>query len=297
MKIFDAHCDTASKILDENKNLFDNDLHVDLKRLSTNKSIQVFAVFIDPLYKDNAMERAEAIIKNFLMEAEKNNLPVCKSFEEVQHKRGRIKAILSLEGGEPIESLEDIDYLKSRGVLMIAPTWNYKNKLATGILEREDTGLSDFGKKAIKRMNELAILIDVSHLSEKSFWDVCNLSQKPVCASHSNSKSITDNPRNLTDEQFVKIRDMQGCVGINLYPPFLGDDIRYAIDHINHFLSLGGEDNIGIGCDFDGIDRLPRGIKGCQDMESFIKNLPYSLKIRKKIAYKNFLRVLSAQNC
>lgn len=297
MKIFDAHCDTASRMLDEKKSLYENDLHVDIKRLSKNKSIRVFATFIDTEYKNEAKARAKAIIDNFYVEAQKNNIAICKSYDEIIRKREKIKAILSLEGGEPIESLEDIEYLKSRGIMMIAPTWNYKNHLACGVLEKEDTGLTDFGRQVIKKMNESGILIDVSHLSEKSFWDVAEISKKPICASHSNSKTIADNPRNLTDGQFIRIRDMQGCVGINLYPPFLGNNINCVIDHINHFLKLGGEDNIGFGCDFDGVDFLPEGVTGCQDMEKIIKMLPYPLKIRKKIAYKNFLRVLSAQNC
>ncbi|MBQ7985736.1 MAG: membrane dipeptidase, partial [Clostridia bacterium] len=228
---------------------------------------------------------------------EKNKITICKSYDEIINNKDRVKAILSLEGGEPIETLSDLDYIKSRGVLMVAPTWNYKNQLGCGVLEKEDTGLTEFGKKAVRRMNDLGILIDVSHLSEKSFWDVTEISTKPICASHSDSKAVKDNPRNLTDAQFCKIRDMNGCVGINFYPPFLGDDIKCVIDHIDRFLSLGGEDNIGIGSDFDGVDRLPDGISGCQDMEKVIKMLPYSEKIRKKIAFENFLRVLSAQNC
>jgi len=271
-------------------------LHIDLERLTKNEAIQVFATFISPEYKDDGMTRVNAVISNFLNEAEKNNFPICKNAEDIKKTKYSF-GILSLEGGEPIRELEDIDYLKSLGILMIAPTWNYKNKLACGVLERKDTGLTDFGKKAVLRMNKLGVLIDVSHLSEKSFWDICKISKKPICASHSNSKTIKDNPRNLTDEQFVKIRDMNGCVGINFYPPFLGDSIHSIIDHINHFLSLGGENNIGIGSDFDGVDSLPLGISGCQDMERIIKSLPYSTKIREKIAYKNFLRVLEAQNC
>lgn len=297
MKIFDAHCDTASRLLDENKSLFENDLHIDIKRLSKNETIQVFAAFIDPVYKDSAKNRFDAIIDNFYKEAAKYEIDVCKSYDDIRNKQGRVKAVLSLEGGEPIETLEDLDYIKSRGVLIIAPTWNFKNKLACGILEVEDTGLTEFGKKMIRHMNELGILIDVSHLSEKSFWDVTEISTKPICASHSDSKSIKDNPRNLTDQQFCKIRDMNGCVGINFYPPFLGDDIKCVVDHIDRFLSLGGEDNIGLGSDYDGVDCLPDGISGCQDMEKVIKMLPYSEKIRKKIAYENFLRVLKAQNC
>lgn len=297
MKIFDAHSDTPSRLLDENKSLFENDLHIDIKRLSENESIQVFAAFIDPHYKSCAKERFNAIIDNFYKEAKKSKITICKSYEEIINKEVRVKAILSLEGGDLIESLDDLDYIKSRGVLMVAPTWNFKNSLGCGVLEDEDSGLTEFGKKAIKRMNESGILIDVSHLSEKSFWDVAKISTKPICASHSNSKSVTGNPRNLTDKQFCMIRDMKGCVGINFYPPFLGEDIKCIIDHIDRFLSLGGEDNVGIGSDFDGIDRLPGGIYGCQDMEKVIRMLPYSEKIRKKIACENFLRVLKSQNC
>lgn len=297
MKVLDAHSDTITRILDENKSLFENDLQVDIKRLSQKESIQVFACFIDPLYKNCAKERFLKVVDNFYREAEKSRIDICKNYEDICNKTGRVKAILSLEGGEPIEALEDLDYLKSRGVLMIAPTWNYKNQLGCGVLEKEDTGLTDFGKKVIGRMNELGILIDASHLSEKSFWGVTEISTKPICASHSNSKSVTDNSRNLTDSQFCRIRDMHGCVGINFYPPFLGEDIKCAIDHIDRFLTLGGEDNIGIGSDFDGVDRLPKGVTGCQDMEKVIKMLPYSEKIRKKIACENFLRVIKAQNC
>ena len=242
------------------------------------------------------MERVNSVVTNFFEEAEKNKFTICKTHKDIETAKGHC-GILSIEGGEPIEKLEDIEYLKSLGIMMIAPTWNYKNKLGCGVLEKEDTGLTEFGKKAIAKMNELGILIDVSHLSEKSFWDVCKISKKPICASHSNSKTIKDNPRNLTDEQFIKIRDMKGCVGINFYPPFLGDSIDCVVDHINHFLSLGGEDNIGMGSDFDGVDFLPKEIDGCQDMEKVIKMLPYSTDIREKIAYKNFKRVILSQNC
>lgn len=296
MIIFDAHADTPTRLLDENKSLFRNDFHIDYERLKKNESIQVFATFISPEYKDKAMERLDTVVSNFLREAYESGLKICKTQEEMK-KTKYPYGILSLEGGEPIENLNDIDYLKNLGILMIAPTWNYNNKLACGILDNEDTGLTEFGKKAVKRMNDQGILIDVSHLSEKSFWDVCKISRKPICASHSNSKSVKDNPRNLTDNQFIKIRDMNGCVGINFYPPFLGDSIECAVDHINYFLSLGGENNIGLGSDFDGVDSLPYGVAGCQDMAKVIKMLPYSLDLREKIANKNFMRVILSQNC
>lgn len=296
MKIFDAHADTPTRLLDKNKSLTRNDLHIDFERLSKNKSVQAFAVFCDPKYKDTANERVMSVIENFIKEAEKCKIHLIKNIADIEMSDG-VTGIITLENGDVIQAVCDVDKLKNLGIMMIAPTWNFRNHLACGVLEEEDTGLTDFGEKVIKRMNELGILIDVSHLSEKSFWDVCKLSQKPVCASHSNSKTVCNHPRNLTDEQFLKIHDMNGCVGINFYPPFLGDNISCVVNHINHFLSLGGEDNIGIGSDFDGVDSLPLGIEGCQDMEKVIKMLPYSTKVRKKIAYENFLRVLRAQNC
>ena len=106
-----------------------------------------------------------------------------------------------------------------------------------------------------------------------------------------------DHIRNLTDEQFVKIKEMRGVVGINFYPEFLGEDISDIARHIDRFLSLGGEDNIGLGSDFDGVERLPCGICGVQDMDKVIKSLPYETDLREKIAYRNFLRLFKEYNC
>ena len=294
MKFFDAHADTISEIFDHKKNLLENDLHIDAKRLSAyNSYTQIFAVFISPKYKECAMERAKKLIEAFYIETKACDIATVKN----NVADAKIRAILSLEGGEPIKKLSDIRELYKLGVRMIAPTWNYKNKIACGILEKEDTGLSEFGKSVIYEMERLGIICDCSHLSEKSFWDVVEISSKPLVASHSNSFFVKNNPRNLTDKQFLAIKNSGGCVGINFYPPFLGDKIEDAILHIEHFLALGGEDNIGIGSDFDGVDALPCRMMGCQDMESFIKMLPYTTELREKIAYKNFLRVIKAHNC
>ena len=298
MRIFDAHADTISEILDHNKKLEENDLHIDLKRMSTYEEYtQVFAVFISPEYKNHGMDRACALIKKAQTEMLSCGISLCKSYSDWKTANSRVKAFLSLEGGEPIENVSDVEKLFRLGIRIIAPTWNFQNKIACGAMEEKDTGLSTFGRQVIGEMERLGIICDVSHLSEKSFWDIAAISKKPLIASHSDSFSVKKHRRNLTDRQFVAIKDTGGCVGINFYPPFLGDKIEDAILHIDRFLSLGGEDNIGLGSDFDGVDALPLGMAGCQDMEGFIKMLPYSTKIREKIAYKNFLRVLKAHNC
>ncbi len=298
MEFFDAHADTISELLDKNAELLRNDLHIDAKRLLAYPAYtQVFAAFIAPRYRDSAMERAEAIIEKFYAETQKCGITVCKSYSDWENAKTPIKAFLSLEGGEPIRTVEDLNKLYELGVRMIAPTWNFKNKIACGVMEKEDTGLSAFGEKIVCEMNRLGIIIDVSHLSERSFWDVCRITKRPICASHSNSKSVKDNLRNLTDEQFVAIAKTGGVIGINFYPPFLGDSIEDIVRHIDHFLSLGGEDNIGLGSDFDGVDCLPDGICGAEDMGRIVKMLPYSAKIREKIAFRNFLRVIKEHNC
>lgn len=298
MIIFDAHCDTISELLNRNKSLKENDMHIDAKRLSAYESYtQVFAAFIDPEYKDCAMERAKAIIAKFYDEMQENGITVCKNFTDRQNAKTPVKAFLSLEGGEPIESISDLHELYDLGVRMIAPTWNFKNKIACGVCEEQDTGLTEFGKSVIAEMNRLGIILDVSHLSPKSFYDAAEISEKPLCASHSCAKALNGHKRNLTDEQFSIIKKSGGVVGVNFYPLFAGDDISDIVHHIDYFISLGGEDNIGLGSDFDGVECLPTGLNGVQDMEKLIKMLPYSTEIREKIAYKNFIRLIEVHNC
>ena len=294
MEIFDCHCDTASEMLDKNQALFENSLHIDLKRLEKYDSFtQVFAVFIAPEYADCAMDRAEKIVMNFKKEAQNNSITICTCRDDFENAKTRVKAFLSLEGGEPIQSVSDLVRLHEMGIKMIAPTWNFANQLASGV-ESEDTGLTDFGREIIAKMGQLGIIPDVSHLSERAFWDVAAIAKGPVCASHSNLKSVVAHKRNLTDEQFLAIKKSGGVCGINLYPPFFGEDIACLKAHIDAFLALGGEDNIGLGCDFDGVDRLPRGISGVESMEAVIKNLPYSAELKEKLAFRNFLRIFSA---
>jgi len=298
MQFFDCHCDTASELLNKGENLKENSLHIDMKRLKKYHSYtQIFAAFIAPEYRCSAMERAVSIIKKIKQECLNNNITLCENYRQWEFAKTKVKAFISLEGGEPIENISNLRKLYDMGVRMIAPTWNYKNQLGCGVEEEEDTGLTDLGRRVIQEMDSLGVILDVSHLSEKSFYQALECTKRPVCASHSNAKSIKNHKRNLTDHQFTQIVKTGGVAGINFYPPFLGDSIACVKDHIDRFLSLGGEDSICLGSDFDGVDCLPCGINDVSDMDKVVNSLPYSTEVREKIAFKNILRVIKAHNC
>ena len=272
MKTFDAHCDTLCRILDEGETLENNTFHIDLKRLGENHT-QIFACFISPEYSKEALDR-------FL------------ELAHIFHKNGE-RGILSIENGDLITSLSVITMLKKMGVRIIAPVWNFPNHLAEGVLGNPEKGLTEFGKRVILELNKENILIDYSHMNDKSFFDSAKISSAPIIATHSNSRKICSNPRNLTDEQFKMIIKTQGCTGINFYPPLLSDrptaGICDILNHIEHFLSLGGEDNIGFGSDFDGVDALPEGIGDCRDTYKIINKMGrigYSDALIEKIYYK-----------
>lgn len=291
--IVDTHCDTLCHVLDDNRSLKNNDCHVDIGRMSEYRSYtQVFACFIDPVYKSCAAKRTLDLIDTFH-----------KSTEHLPHN---VKAVLSIEGGEGIYSLSALRNYYRLGVRMAALTWNHSNHIASGTLEIDETkGLTEFGKSVVKEMNRLGMLVDVSHLNDKSFYDIADYTDGPIVASHSNSRAVCSSrkvcpvERNLTDDQFEIIKQSGGCVGINFCPAFLNESGKANIDdiirHIDHFMELGGEDNIGIGADFDGVDCLPDEINGVQDIYKIfdkLSSLGYSEKQIEKISHKNFERIL-----
>ncbi len=279
MRIFDAHCDTLSVICDNGGSLYNNKYHFDTARSGDNYT-QIFACFISPEHSKNAMSRFLSLIDLY--------------------KKSNVNAILGIEGADMIENEDDFLFVKDMGVKVITPVWNYENKLATGVLGDINRGLTLLGKQLIPVFNRENILIDYSHMNDKSFYDCASISKAPIIATHSNSRAICNNPRNLTDEQFLHIVNTGGCVGINFYPPFLNESGDATVDdiikHMVHFLELGGENNIGFGSDFDGVDYLPDGICGCEDMYKIIEAMQrynFSEEITEKICYKNWERIFN----
>lgn len=276
--VFDLHCDTAVELSLQKKDLAANDLHIDLDRadrLLTHHQFYAFCCVYGegglPLPQALAESRFYTAVSDFYSQITGNGSRVrlCRNVEDLYDAAQKKKqgVFLSLEGPEAIDCDPDrLEELKELGFLMTTLTWNFPNALAGP--HGSDLGLTDRGKAFVRRAQELGIVIDVSHLSDKAFWDLIPITAAPIVASHSNSRSVCPHSRNLTDEQFKVICNLGGVVGLNLYAPFLNEsgkaDFSDVKRHIDRFLELGGKRHLAIGGDLDGCDRLPTGFTGVQ---------------------------------
>ncbi len=304
--LFDAHCDTISRLAKMNSGLRKNTCHLDLEKISNLKMNygQVFAAFVD---KKNIcvspFQHVKSLIDKYFDEIKKNEdlIEHCEKISEIQQalKNKKVAALLSVEGGEAIVGeIGKLETLYSMGVRIMTLTWNYKNEICDGIGVQNGHGLTQFGREVVLKMNEMGMLIDISHISRSGFQDVLELSQKPVAATHSNAFGIKNNVRNLNDEEIKQLIQKGGFIGINLYSEFLSDrdtKIKDVLKHIEHILELGGEDVVGFGSDFDGIDSLPYGMESVQDFSKIIdefKKIGYSDLLINKITSANFLNII-----
>lgn len=289
--LFDAHCDTLDKMADgESSFHFNAD---DVK----GDYVQVFAAWSG---KKNFEERTKRLIDEFDRLVTDNKYKKCLNYKDILEafNEKKIAALLSIEGGEALgDDLRLLDYYCSRGVRMFGLTWNNENNLASGAFGPKDIGLKYFGRKVIKKCEELGIIVDLSHLNEKGFYEAIDLATKPLVLSHSNSYEQTKFERNIKDEQFKALIKNKGVCGINFCPLFLnlnGGTIDDILLHIEHFLSLGGENNVGLGTDFDGIDSLPKGIEGTKSLYILQDRMEkmYPHRIVKKIMGENFINMV-----
>lgn len=265
--IVDGHADVLWKML-ETPNLdfykAEDSLAVNFPNLvEGNVNVQVFAIFVST-FSSSRFSLALKSIDNFYQKINLlGKIEIATSNEDVIKilANGSKVAILSLEGAEAIEGdLYKLRTLYRLGVRVIGPTWNYANEVADGILEERGGGLTKFGFSLIDEVNHLGMLLDVSHLSEKGFYEVLGKSHKPILASHSNCRTICSHPRNLTDDQINSIIAVNGMIGVTFVKSFISDSLTPTIDdlllHVEHIAELGGINNIGIGSDFDGANTI-----------------------------------------
>ena len=279
--VFDLHCDTALALLGESMNeagsLRKNDLHIDLERAKSFPGYcQCFACFTTPMMEEWHKVTPTLVFERELVtiqrELDKNadlmEIAYSKSDIEAHRAAGKMSAVLTIEGpagfGFDPELLENLYQI---GFRISTLGWNEKNPL-TGS-HRTGGGLTDMGRAYVKEAQRLGMTIDVSHISDEGFWDIMKVTEKPIIASHSNSRFVWDSSRNLTDDMFRAIAETGGVAGINLYESFLGEegktDIDTVCDHIFHFLEIDNEGkHIALGGDLDGCNPLPQGFGGIQ---------------------------------
>ena len=274
LPLFDGHCDTPWEMARTGCGLKSNSLHMDLERSwKFSPYAQMFAIWAPPEACEDG-DRFTPILNNLLAELDKNSekIILCKSAMQARSafRSGKTAAFIALEGAHIIYCRPDLlEIAYSRGVRSLNITWNNANTLSGSHCQEPERGLSHLGRQFVRLCNRLGILVDVSHLSEPGFWDVAETTSSPIIASHSNSRGVFDHTRNLSDDQFRAIIQQCGVAGINLCPDFIGakPDLDSLIEHILHFLDLGGEKNISIGTDFDGIDMPVKGIGGIDDLD------------------------------
>ena len=299
MKLFDLHCDTIYESCVKKKDFFKNDLNIDLCRGLKRYSpwFQVFAVWMPDEYKGQAAkDHFKKCYDYFLSQVDKyrNLVTFIKDYNDISESGNKCNAFLAVEGGNVLAGdIGQIDYLASCGVKLITLTWNGPNEIADGCLTKHSKGLTDFGKLAIKKMEQKNIIIDVSHLADTGFYDIVEIASRPFVATHSNSRTVCNNSRNLTDDQFKKIKSFHGLVGINFHTKFINNNSVADFDdiekHIYHFLSLGGENVICLGSDFDGA-HMPKCLNGIEYIESLADYLckkNYNIDVINKLVFNN----------
>lgn len=293
---FDAHCDTLTAVFEHGGGLFENPYQVDFERLCKfTPAAQVFAVW-NGNYEDKVrLLRLSCVRWRGMAE-------LCSTPEQVvsANAAGKIAALLSVEGAENLDcDIEKLRLARERdGIVMLNLCWNHDNALCGSAMD-SGAGLTPLGREFVRDCQRLGVAVDLSHASERAFWDTIEIASKPVIASHSDSAALCSAfPRNLTDSQFRTLAACGGGAGINLCPDFLregGAGIDDITAHIEHFLALGGEHAVFIGADFDGIDSVPEGISGAQDMGRLYEALlrrNYSEELVRAIFYDNLLEIL-----
>lgn len=244
--------------------------------------------------------------------ASQGAVAICRNVFEIRTAlaHGALAVVVHIEGAEAIdEKLHFLDVLYGAGLRSLGPVWSRPNIFGHGVPFRfpssPDTGdgLTAAGEKLVRACNELKILIDLSHITEKGFWDVARLSKAPLVATHSNAHALCPSPRNLTDKQLAAIRDTGGMVGLNFATGFLrpdgqmrsDTDIALMVQHLDYLLEKLGEDHVGLGSDFDGamVPAAMGSAAGLPVLLDALRAKGYSDALLGKIASQNWLALLA----
>ena len=267
----------------------------------------------EEISSEHAIQATDRMIEilNKIINESNGKIVLCKNGKDLSetYENNKIGVILHIEGAEAIDrNFKSLETLYEKGLRSIGLVWSRKNIFATGVPfsfpKSPDIGpgLTSLGKELVKICDEKNILIDLSHLNERGFWDVANLSSKPLIATHSNSHEVCEHSRNLTNYQLTAIKESNGIVGINFATAFLRPDGRMISDtsldlilkHADHLINQLGEDSVAIGSDFDGAvvpDEI-KNLSGINVLKKHMHKSNYGKELIEKIFFKNWLNFL-----
>ena len=307
--VFDLHCDTALRLISEGEkvlSLRDNKIHIDLNRAKVLPGYaQCFAMFTTPAFRNwyqvSPLVAFERMMGELLSQMEANYDVICQAYsaEDVRrnYEQGKLSGILTIEGPAGFDFdpalLPD---LYNVGFRMSTLGWNEQNVLTGSHVT--GGGLTDLGKEYVRQAQKVGMIVDVSHISDEGFWDIMKITEKPIVASHSNSRAVCNHSRNLTDDMFRAICQTGGVAGFNQCAPFVGEkpNLDTVCDHILHFLELDPEgSHIALGGDLDGCDVLPEGFSGIESYPAMALRLldrGVGEEIVRKIYWENALGVM-----
>ncbi len=307
MQIIDLHCDTILHLMDQpHLNLYNNNLSVDIEKLQAGNALaQFFALYIDLAEQQNPLQYCLSMVDIFHreMKIQQPYIALALNYQDLlsNQQAGKISAFLTIEEGGTLQGrLENLRNFYRLGVRLLTLTWNYPNEIGYPNIEVQygEQGLTDFGKEVVVQMNQLGMIIDVSHLSDQGFYDVAALSNKPFVASHSNARAIRGHRRNLTDDMITLLAQKGGIMGINFSGNFLAGSNWSRVDdmvrHIKHIVKIGGIDVVALGTDFDGIE-YQLEISHLGNIDKLINALVcngFTTGDIEKICYKNAIRII-----
>lgn len=281
-ELFDLHCDTVTKAFKLNKSLYDGEMHINLKKAGYIKKYrQCFALWLS----DSLKGRSAFSFCLKLIDFYKGELSLLD-------KKGvtNLYPLLTIENGSALSGdSESIPFFSEKGVRMITLTWNGENEIGQGVGADSGKGLTPFGKNAVRIMEKENIKLDVSHLNEQGFKDILSFASEPFAASHSGCYSLLPHKRNLKDWQIKEIINSGGIIGVPYCNTFIEGGKEKVYEHIRHILSLGGEDNVALGSDFDGceINKELSGIEKVGELYKFLAESDIGKAITEKIFHIN----------
>ncbi|OGR26192.1 MAG: hypothetical protein A2277_19100 [Desulfobacterales bacterium RIFOXYA12_FULL_46_15] len=345
MKFFDLHCDTIQKIVEAGKDFSTSpNLHVNLPGIiSSNVAAQVFACFVHGSGRfGNPFQACNTYIDAIeeLMKTHNDRLIPATSSQTISlalESKGKTAVIIAIEGATPLMGkVEGLEHFYKRGVRLLTIAWD-DNEFC-GTVFGDNSGLTKLGEHLIRFCNELGVIVDVSHASDKAFYDIAAITKIPFLASHSNARHVCPNNRNLTDDMIRVIAQRGGVIGLVFGSGFISPKyyqqekanrdrvikglrdktmtfqdagkisrkalsglpdapLSLLVEHVKYILNIGGEDCLGLGSDFDGVDSLPQGMTGVQSLPLLVmemERMGIAPRVIDKICYQNTYRFFSS---